>query len=422
MPPKKAQTARATRSGGPPDPAEQPSAKKQKQGQKQNAVRTEADRDADLARMSKELADLEASLAAKTSPGENGLTEAETVLGLVALRKIKESLGDLSVSNIGNVLAIGLMQTKALIDNPALLRPPGLDPPPRPAPAESPAPRESPSEDCTLLSRPPHELLLVAIIQYLVVKFLTDFKPAPPKTLSPTQTLTLTGMTLDASRLSLARSFFDFVSILKLVASSSSDLFDSSSAKDKAARFMAELIQKVSNSLNASLASLACNHALLETCAPEVFLQVRTTPVAVLDLLAVVDDSLNACITSFASSHRKDAMRVARTQHALDALKLAQTQQSPPAATQYGASSYSPFALAPSRPPPPPPVTPSAGTRPGVLHGQGNRACRFAVGNNFACALCGKGSTPGSVGHRASTCPANDAEINNWVVNAVPVV
>jgi hypothetical protein len=96
-----------------------------------------------------------------------------------------------------------------------------------------------------LTSRPPHELLLVTIIQYLVVKFLTDFKPAPPKTLSSTQTLTLTSMTLDASRLPLARSFFDLVTILKLVASFSSDLFDSSSAKDKAARFMAELIQKV---------------------------------------------------------------------------------------------------------------------------------------------------------------------------------
>lgn len=385
-------------------------------------MRTEAERDAELARMSKELADLDASLAAKTSPGQNGLTEAETVLGLQALRKIKESLGDLSVSNIGNVLAIGLVQTKALHDSPALLRPPGLDPPSRPASTESPAPRETPSEDCTLLSPPPHELLLVTIIQYLVVKFLTAFTPAPPKTLSPTQTLTLTSMTLDASRLPLARSFFDLVSILRLVASSSSDLYDSSSAKDKAARFMAELIQKVSNSLSASLASLAYNHALLETCAPEVFLLVRTTPPSGLHLLAVVDDSLNACITSFASSHRKEAMRVARTQHALDALKLAQTQQPPPAATQYGASSYSPPALAPSRPPPPPPVTPSAGTRPGVLHGQGNRACRFAVGNNFACALCGKGSTPGSVGHRASTCPANDAEIENWVVNAVPVV
>jgi len=381
-----------------------------------------------------ELADLEASIAARTSPGENGLTEAETVLGMQALRKMKESLGGLSVSNIGNVLAVGLVQAKELHENPSLLRPPGLDQPSRPASTVSPAPRECPSEDCTLLSRPPHELLLVTIIQYLVVKFLTDFMPAPPTTLSPAQTLTLTSMTLDASRLPLARSFCHLLSILKLVAASSSDLFDSNSAKDKAARFMAELIQKVSNSLNASLASLAYNQALLETCAPEVFLLVRTTQAADLHLLAVVDDSLNACITSFASSHRKDAMKAARTQHALDALKLAQTQQFPPAAiqysassystpaTQYSASSFSTPALAPGRPPPPPPVTPSAGTRPGVLHGQGNRACRFPVGNIFACALCGKGSTPGSTGHRASSCPANDAEIENWVVNAVPVV
>jgi hypothetical protein len=372
--------------------------------------------------MEKEAADLEASFAARTSPGQYGLTAAETTLGLQALQKVKESLGDLSASNIGNVLAIGLVQTKALVDNPALLRPPGLDPPSRPAATESPAPRESPSEDCMLTSRPPHELLLVTIIQYLVVKFLTAFKPAPPKTLSPAQTLTLTSMTLDASRLPLARSFFDLVTILKLVASFSSDLFDSNSAKDKAARFMAELIQKVSNSLNASLDSLASDHALLETCAPGVFLKVRTTPPADLNLLSVLENSLDDLITSFASSHRKDAMRAARVSRALDAVKLAQTQQSPPAATQYGFSSYSPPALAPSRAPPPPPVPGSVATRQGVLHGQGNRACRFAVANNFACALCGKGSTPGSVGHRASLCPATPSEIDNWVVNAVPVV
>jgi hypothetical protein len=118
--------------------------------------------------MEKDLADLDASLAASTSTGQYGLTAVETALGMQALQKVKESLGDLSVSNIGNVLAIGLAQTKALAGNPALLRPPGLDPS-RPASTESTAPRESPSEDCMLTSRPPHELLLVTIIQYLVV-------------------------------------------------------------------------------------------------------------------------------------------------------------------------------------------------------------------------------------------------------------
>lgn len=412
MPPKQTPPARATRSGGPPDTAPQPPKKKQKKGQTKNTdtsapVRTEAERDAMLARMEKDLAELDASLAATASPGMYGLTAAETTLGMQALQKVKESLGDLSATNIGSVLAFGLVQAKALVDNTALLRPPGLDPPSRPASTESPAPKASPSEDCVLTSRPPHELLLVTIIQYLVVKFLTDFKPAPPKTLSSTQTLTLTSMTLDASRLPLARSFFDLVAILKLVASFSSDLFDSNSAKDKAARFMAELIQKVSNTLNASLASLASNQTLLETCAPEVFLQIRTTPPADIDILAVLESSLNDLITSFAGSHRKEAMRAARVSRALDALKLAQSQQSPPTATQYVSSSYSPPALAHSRAPPPPPVPGSVATRPGVLPGQGNRACRFAVANNYACALCGKGSTPGSVGHRASSCPAD---------------
>jgi hypothetical protein len=427
MPPKQTPPARATRSGGPPGTEAPPPKKKQKKGQTNNTdtsapVRTEAERDALLGRMEKELAELDASLAATASPGQYGLTTAETALAMQAMQKVKESLGDLSATNIANVLSLGLVQAKTLVDSPALLRPPGLDPPSRPASTESPAPRESPSEDCVLTSRPPHELLLVTIIQYLVVKFLTDFKPAPPKTLSSTQTLTLTSMTLDASRMPLARSFFDLVSILKLVASFSSDLFDSGSAKDKSARFMAELIQKVSDTLNASLASLASNHALLETCAPDVFLKVRTTPPADLNLLAVLQTSLDDVITSFANSHRKDAMRAARVSRALDAVKLAQTQQSPPAATQYGSSSYSPPALAPTRAPPPPPVPGSVATRPGVLPGQGNRACRFAVGNNFACALCGKGATPGSVGHRASSCPADPSEIENWVVNAVPVV
>jgi hypothetical protein len=86
---------------------------------------------------------------------------------------------------------------------------------------------------------------------------------------------------------------------------------------------MAELIQRVSNSLNASLASLASNQALLETCAPEVFLLIRTTPPADINLLAVLESSLNDLITSFAGSHRKEAMRAARVSRALDALKLA---------------------------------------------------------------------------------------------------
>jgi hypothetical protein len=82
-----------------------------------------------LARMEKDLADLDASLAASTSPGQYGLTAEETALGMQALQKVKESLGDLSVSNIGNVLAIGLAQTKALVGNPALLRPPRANAP-----------------------------------------------------------------------------------------------------------------------------------------------------------------------------------------------------------------------------------------------------------------------------------------------------
>ncbi len=82
MPPKKQPPARATRSGGPPDTAAQPPTKKQKQGQTKNTdasapVRTEAERDAMLARMEKELADLDASLAARPSTGQDGLTEAE---------------------------------------------------------------------------------------------------------------------------------------------------------------------------------------------------------------------------------------------------------------------------------------------------------------------------------------------------------
>ncbi len=126
MPPKQTPPARATRSGGPPGTAAQPPKKKQKKGQTKNTdtsapVRTEAERDVMLARMEKELADLDASLAATASQ---------------ALQKVKESIGDLSATNIGSVIAIGLVQTKALVDNPALLRPPGLDPPSRLASTE----------------------------------------------------------------------------------------------------------------------------------------------------------------------------------------------------------------------------------------------------------------------------------------------
>ncbi len=131
-------------------------------------------------------------------------------------------------------------------------------------------PQEKPSEDCTLLPRPSHEALIITIIQYLVVKFLTHFRVAPPKILSPGQTLTLTSMTLDASRkLSRASSFFDIVDILKLVAAASSDFFDNDREKNKAARFIAELVRSVPDYyLNAALASLASNHPLLTSMTP----------------------------------------------------------------------------------------------------------------------------------------------------------
>ncbi len=90
MPPKQTPQARATRSGGPPATDAQPPKKKQKKGQTKNTdtsapVRTEAERDALLARMEKEVAELDASLAATASPGQYGLTTAETVLGMQAL-------------------------------------------------------------------------------------------------------------------------------------------------------------------------------------------------------------------------------------------------------------------------------------------------------------------------------------------------
>ena len=92
MPPKQTSPARATRSGGPPGTEAPPPKKKQKKGQTNNTdtsapVRTEAERDAMLARMEKELADLDASLAATASTGQYGLTAAETALGMQALKR-----------------------------------------------------------------------------------------------------------------------------------------------------------------------------------------------------------------------------------------------------------------------------------------------------------------------------------------------
>ena len=77
MPPKTPK--RATRSGGPPDPAAQPPTKAAKTSQKKNTgapARTDAERDAELDRMNKGLAGLEASIAAEESAavGQKGLT------------------------------------------------------------------------------------------------------------------------------------------------------------------------------------------------------------------------------------------------------------------------------------------------------------------------------------------------------------
>ena len=272
-----------------------------------------------------------------------------------------------------------------------------------------------------MLPRLSHELLLVTVIQFLVVKYPTDFRAPPPKILSPSQNLTLTCITHDASsQLSRSRSFFDLVKILKLVASASSDFFDSDREKHKAAHFMAALVQDVTEYLNACLTSLASNHPLLETCAPDVFLRIRTTPAAGLNLLQVLETSLDHLLTNFASGCRKEAVRAALAARALGLLNLPLPSPSQPTASQFGFSSFGTPAHAPTRAPPPPPTP--AGSRTGTLPGQGNRPCRFALGTTNACALCGKGSTPGSVGHRASTCPANASEIDNWVQHAVPVI
>ena len=229
---------RTTRSGGPPvtsvPPATQAGRKKKKKKKTTASapVRTETERHAEIERLETQLAEIEASMARNVSPGQYGLTERETATGMQVLKIIKDKYGELTVENIGKVLTVGLTDAITMRDSPDMLLPPGLGLTPRTVAQERTAPRVEPSEDCQMLPRLSHELLLVTVIQFLVVKYLTDFRAPPPKILSPSQNLTLTCITHDASsQLSRSRSFFDLVKILKLVASASSDFFDSDREK-----------------------------------------------------------------------------------------------------------------------------------------------------------------------------------------------
>ena len=96
---------------------------------------------------------------------------------------------------------------------------------------------------------------------------------------------------------------------------------------------------------------------------------------------------------------------------------------------------YSPHGIPMSPTPKPPglgfahlkqPVPPMVGLPGQNVSDRLNRWIRYPreanrVVNMSACMLCGKGSTPGSIGHRSDACGATDQEQILWIQQAIPV-
>jgi hypothetical protein len=93
-----------------------------------------------------------------------------------------------------------------------------------------------------------------------------------------------------------------------------------------------------------------------------------------------------------------------------------------------------PFPMSPTLKPPPglgyaplkPPIPPMVGLPGQNVSDRLNRWIRYPreanrVVNMAACMLCGKGSTPGSIGHRSDACDATEQQQTQWIQQAIPV-
>jgi len=332
-----------------------------------------------------------------------GLTEDQRFWALGLGEVILKQKGAMNKQTARDVLLYGLQGGDSL--------PPGLGLRPT-----SPRPKARDDDDCALVGRSELEVLLMSIFHYLVVSNLSDFHIAAPKLGSQNRSLTLTLLSHKVSGvLSGSRSLYDLIALLKLLESHAGELFDRDRDQDRAVRFLGDIARRVSAYLDSARKSLRGNTTLLESCASAIINKIRVGQASELNVPAVVEGVVESLLDTFSDRCRKSMLTAAITQELLQSIATPWAHQQPPAPLD-GSQQLT------YRSPPPPPNPLAGSSRIGKLPGMGDRECRFPNSNQFACALCGKGSTPGVIGHRARECTALHEQQQDWIQRAIPMV
>jgi hypothetical protein len=331
-------------------------------------------------------------------------TDEEIRLSLELGSLIRAQFGKITPVTVAKCVRAGLLGTPKPVGNGAFPAvPPGLG---------LPTPPEERDDDCELVRRPEFERVLMAVLQHLVVQHLSSFKPKPIKFASPQRVYAVATISMKAPRCVVgARTLRDLVAIIKLLATHAADLFETTKEQDKSARLMSDVLSGTIDHLDAALESLGGSEALLDTCTSDVVNDIRTTPADSLDILEIIQSRVGVVLSLYSRGHQKQIVRSA----------LTGTVQSPAAPAAYQHHQYAQFSTPghqQMQSQAPPPSTPGPHSNVNLTNGRVMLRGLGVVGryplSKDSCALCGKGTAPGAIGHRAVECQASPEEKNMW--------
>jgi hypothetical protein len=335
------------------------------------------------------------------SASYGGFTDEEIGLSLELGTLVKKQFGELTPQTVARLVRTRLLGAPEPVGDRALpAMPPGL------------GLRPEKGDECEFVERPEVEKVLMEVLKHLIVQHLSSFKARPVKFVSPQRMYTVATISMKApSSVVGPRSLRDLVKVLQLVESHAADLFDTSREKDKSARFMGELVVDTINHLDAALESVGGNEALLNSCLSDAVNDIRTTPADSLDIPEIIQGRVGAVLSLYSRGNQKQIVRSA----------LHGTVQSSAAPAAYQHRQYPQFPVqqhmqSPAPVPPPPGPSSHLNLTNGrvLLRGLGVGVVGRYPMSKDSCALCGKGTAPGAVGHRAAECQATKDEKDNW--------